>query len=278
MIPSVSLLLGKIRISNRVASWLLKLVSAAIIVFLFAPVFIVIALSFTPEQTPTFPIPGFSLKWYRAFIHNEAMIEALVLSLEIAIVSTIFSGIIGSLAAFGMVRGNFKNSFLDESSLRIVFSLPLLIPWVIIGIGGLIFFNLIGLFGTFRSYIIGHILITLPFPVLVVAAGLDGFDRRLEEAAKNLGAKRWRVYYEVTLPMILPSIVAAMLFAFILSFNNFIQTFFWLSFADQTLPVDIFGRLQRIYDPSINAIGTLLIVFSLMITITAERLSGRLLT
>ncbi|USZ73693.1 ABC transporter permease [Natronosalvus halobius] len=278
MTLSFSALLGKIEVNDATAGRVQKLAAAVILLFLYAPIVIVIMLSFTPTSTPTFPMEGVSLQWYEALIQDTAMMNALQFSAQLAFVSAICSGVIGILAAFGIVRSDFGNSILDEGKLRLLFSLPLIIPWIITGIGGLVFFNVIGLFGSFWSYLIGHILITLPFTTLVVAAGLDGFDISLEEAARNLGATRWRAYFEVTLPMIMPSIIAALLFAFILSFNNFIHTFFWLSFSDQTLPVYIFGLIRRTYDPTLNAIGTILIVFSLAVTITAERLSRRLLT
>ncbi|MEF8781280.1 MAG: ABC transporter permease [Haloferacaceae archaeon] len=278
MSPSISGLLGRIQIGDTAATGLQKAGAGAVILFLYLPIAVVIMLSFTPQTTPTFPMPGVSLRWYEALLQDDAMIDALVLSSELAFVTTVVSIVVGSLAAFGIVRTDFGDSVLDEGKLRLLFSLPILIPWIITGIGGLVFFNVIGLFGTFRSYLIGHVLITLPFTTLVVASGLDGFDVSLEEAAMNLGATKRRAYFEVTLPMIMPSIVAAMLFAFILSFNNFIHTFFWLSFSDQTLPVYIFGLLRRTYDPTLNAIGTFLIVFSLAVTITAERISSRVLT
>nr|WP_233265001.1 ABC transporter permease subunit [Halomarina oriensis] len=182
------------------------------------------------------------------------------------------------MAGFGLARTAPSGGFLDERKLRILFSLPIIIPFIITGIGGLVFFNVLGIYGSFTSLLVGHVMITLPFTTLVIASGLSGLDESVEEAARNLGATQLRAYYEVTIPMIMPSIVAAMLFAFILSFNNFVQTFFWLSFTDQTLPVLIYGRIRLTYDPTLNAVGTVLIVFSLVVTVTAERASKRLLT
>lgn len=277
MIRSVSQALGKIQIADRTAGRLVKTAAAAVIVFLYAPILVVILLSFTPQKIPSFPMPGFSLKWYEAVIQDAAMLDAIVFSAELAVATAIGSAIVGMMAGFGLVRSDFSNSILDEDKLRVIFSLPIIIPWIITGIGGLVFFNALGIFGSFWSYLIGHIMFTLPFTALVIAAGLDGLDESLEEAAKDLGATQLRAYFEVTFPLIMPSIIAATLFAFILSFNNFIQTFFWLSFADITLPVLIFGLVQRTYDPTLNAIGTILIVFSITVTVTAERISRRVL-
>jgi len=274
---SVSALLGKIEMSKSTAGRLQKAAAAAVLLFLYLPIAIVVLLSFTPEQSPTFPMPGLSLKWYGALIEDQAFVNAIVFSSKLAVVSALGSGLIGLLAAFGLVRGDFGDSWLSEDFLRILFSLPIIIPFIITGIGGLVFFNFVGIYGGFSSLLVGHIMITLPFTSLVIASGLEGLDESLEEAARNLGATQLRSYIEVTIPMIMPSIIAALLFAFILSFNNFIQTFFWLSFTDQTLPVLIYGLVTRTYDPTLNAVGTVLIVFSLVITVTAERISSRIL-
>jgi spermidine/putrescine transport system permease protein len=274
---SMSALLGKIEMSRGTADRIQKAAAAAVLLFLYLPIAIVVLLSFTPEQSPTFPMPGLSLRWYEALIENQAFLNAIVFSSKLAVVSALGSGFIGLLAAFGLVRSDFGDTWLTENILRILFSLPIIIPFIITGIGGLVFFNFVGIYGNFSSLVVGHIMITLPFTSLVIASGLDGLDQSLEEAARNLGATQLRSYVEVTIPMIMPSIIAALLFAFILSFNNFIQTFFWLSFTDQTLPVLIYGLVTRTYDPTLNAVGTVLIVLSLLITVTAERISSRIL-
>lgn len=274
---SMSALLGKIEMSRGTTDRLQKAAAAAVLLFLYLPIAIVVLLSFTPEQSPTFPMPGLSLRWYEALIENQAFLNAIVFSSKLAVVSALGSGFIGLLAAFGLVRSDFGDTWLTENILRILFSLPIIIPFIITGIGGLVFFNFVGIYGNFSSLVVGHIMITLPFTSLVIASGLDGLDQSLEEAARNLGATQLRSYVEVTIPMIMPSIIAALLFAFILSFNNFIQTFFWLSFTDQTLPVLIYGLVTRTYDPTLNAVGTVLIVLSLLITVTAERISSRIL-
>jgi spermidine/putrescine transport system permease protein len=273
-----SSLLGRVDISDWSANQLQKLTAGTVIVFLYLPILIVIMLSFTPERNPTFPMPGFSFRWYRVLVEDGAFVNAIWFSAKLAVATAFASGFVGLLAGFGLARGDFTETPLDERKLRIMFSLPIIIPFIITGIGGLVFFNFLNIYGSFPALLIGHILITLPFTTLVIASGLNGLDESVEEAAKNLGATQLRAYYEVTVPMVMPSVIAAMLFAFILSFNNFIQTFFWLSFADQTLPVLIYGLVRLTYDPTLNAVGTVLIVFSLALTITAERISSRLLT
>jgi spermidine/putrescine transport system permease protein len=145
------------------------------------------------------------------------------------------------------------------------------------GIAVLILYNLINLAGSFMALVFGHILISMPFVIIIVSAQMYGFDRSLEEAAKNLGASELRTFYEVTLPLIAPGIIAGMLFAFTISFDNFTQTFFWSTPEMQTLPIVIYSKIRFGLDPTVNAIGTVIVTFSLTIAFLAERLSSRIL-
>ncbi|WP_321112613.1 ABC transporter permease [Halorussus salinisoli] len=262
------------RNSKRALRWFTYLVY----VFLYAPVVIVILLSFTEQKVPSFPMEGFTLKWYLNLIppgHDERIVSAFIQSLQIAIITAIGAGVIGTLAAFGMVRSDFDTPWLDSSVLYTVFLSPIVVPWVVTGIAVLTLYSIIGIQGTFLSVVIGHILIALPFVILVVASQLYGFDRELEEAAQNLGASELRTFYEVTLPLIAPGIIAGMLFAFTLSFDNFTQTFFWVGSDVETLPIVIYGKIKTGIEPTINAVGTVIIIFSLLIAAAAEKLSSR---
>jgi len=251
-----------------------------ILFFLYAPVIIVVILSFTPREVPSFPLNGFSLRWYTVLIppnQDEALVSAFFTSLKLGIISAISAGIVGTAAALGLVRHEFSRRWLDSDLLNTIVITPIVVPWIVTGIAVLVLYNIIGIEGTFLSVVIGHILIALPFVVLVVSSSLYGFDRSLEEAAKNLGANNLRAFYEVTLPIISPGIIAGMLFAFTISFDNFTQTFFWAGNNTQTLPLVIYGKIRFGIDPSVNSIGTIIIVFSLTIAMVAERLSSRIL-
>lgn len=262
--------------SRRTLRWFTYLVY----VFLYAPVAVVILLSFTEQKVPSFPMEGFSLKWYLELLppeYNERVVSAFFTSLKIGVLTSICSGIIGTLAALGMIRGDFRSRWLDSSVLYTVFLSPIVVPWVVTGIAVLTLYSIIGIQGTFLSVVLGHILISLPFVILVVASQLHGFDREMEEAAKNLGASDLRTFYEVTLPLIAPGIIAGMLFAFTLSFDNFTQTFFWVGGDVQTLPIVIYGMIKTGIEPTINAIGTIIVVFSMIVAAAAEKLSARLI-
>jgi spermidine/putrescine transport system permease protein len=273
-------ILGRIEVSDENGRRPLKWFTYLVYVFLYAPIAVVVLLSFTERRVPTFPMEGFTLKWYAKLIppeYNEQIISALIQSLQIGIISALGAGIVGTLVSLGLVRSDFETKWLDSQLLNTLFLSPIVVPWVVTGIAMLTLYNLIGIGGTFISIIIGHILITIPFVVIVVSSRLYGFDRSLEEAAKNLGASELRTFYEVTLPLILPGVVAGMLFAFTISFDNFTQTFFWISTGTKTLPVVIYSMIRAGLSPTINAIGTVIVLFSLILAVIAEKLSARVL-
>lgn len=271
-------LLGSLSLSDRNSKRSLRWFTYLVYVFLYAPVVIVVLLSFTEQKVPSFPMEGFTFKWYLNLIppeYDERIVSAFVQSLQIAVITAISAGVLGTLTALGMVRSEFNTRWLDSSVLYTVFLSPIVVPWVVTGIAVLTLYSIIGIQGTFVSVVLGHILVALPFVVLVVASQLYGFDRELEEAAQNLGASELRTFYEVTLPLIAPGIIAGMLFAFTLSFDNFTQTFFWVGSGVETLPIVIYGKIQTGIEPTINAIGTIIVVLSMVVAAAAEKLSSR---
>ena len=207
------------------------------------------------------------------------MLKAPQTLLGVAIVYVLASlgaGIVGTLAAMGVVRGEFQTRWPDSSVLYTVFLSPIVVPWVVTGIAVMKLYSIIGIQGTFASVVIGHVLITLPF-VVVVASQLHGFDRTLEEAAQNRGASELRTFYEVTLPIIAPGIITSMLFAFTLSFDNFTQTFLWVGSDVQTLPIVIYSKIRTGIELTVNAVGTVVVIFSLVVAAVAEKLSSRVI-
>jgi len=248
--------------------------------FLYAPIAVVVILSFTPKSFPSFPMEGFSLEWYANLLppdHDERVVNSLITSLQVGVISALGAGVVGTLAALGLVRSQFSSRWLQSDILYTFTLVPIVVPWIVTGIAGLTFFNLLGIQGTTLSLVIGHILICLPFVILIVSTQLYQFDRSVEEAAMNLGASELRTFYEVTLPLIAPGIIAGMFFAFTISFDNFTQTFFWVSAQDPTLPVVIFGMIDYGLEPTVNAIGAIIVTLSALIAAAAERLSSRVL-
>lgn len=271
--------LERIEVGERTQKRLLASFTGLVYIFLYTPIAIVILLSFTERRVPAFPMTGFTFKWYAQLLPPGAdsqIVSALVQSLQIGILASLGSGVIGTLTALGMVRSNFDSRWLSPQLLNTVFLSPIVVPWVVTGIAMLTLYSILDIQGSFFSVVLGHVLVTIPFVVMVVSSRLYGFDRELEEAAKNLGASEIRTFYEVTLPLIAPGIIAGMLFAFTISFDNFTQTFFWVGTNTETLPIVIYSKIRTGLDPTINAIGTLIVLFSLSIAIAAEKLSARL--
>jgi spermidine/putrescine transport system permease protein len=226
--------------------------------FLFAPILIVMISSFDTAHIITFPLSGFTLRWYQELLEDEVLIRSFFLSVRVGIISALVTAIIGTLAAFGLVRHDFPGKSLFRAAL---FS-PMIVPEVITGVAVLSFFTLLHLPKKFFLLIAGHTMLALPFVVSIVSARLYGFDRSLEEAALNLGANEFRTFWEITLPLIAPGILAGMLIAFTVSFDDFTASLFWTSLGNQTLPIKIFSMLRFDVTPEVNAIGTIIVIFS----------------
>jgi spermidine/putrescine transport system permease protein len=279
----ITQLLGRVSLSSETGSKLLRFETLILFLFLYAPILVVILLSFSADSVPSFPVSGLSIEWYLALIpigetFDAQLIRAFLMSVQIGVIAAIGSAIIGTAAAIGMVRNEYARWLFDVDTLNTLFITPMMVPWVVTGIAVLSLYSLLNIAGSFISLILGHILITLPFMTVVVAGQLYGFDRSLEEAARNLGAGPLRTFYEVTLPIISPGVIAGMMFAFTISFDNFTQTFFWTSSTLNTLPVVIFSRINFSLTPVVNAMGTVIVGVSLTMAFLAERLSSRVIT
>ncbi|MEA5406118.1 ABC transporter permease subunit [Haloarculaceae archaeon H-GB2-1] len=177
-----------------------RLYTYLLYLFLYLPIVFVIVLSFTEQDHATFPLDGLSLKWYESLLTNDRLIAAVMNSLEIAVITAVFAGIVGLATAMGMVRGKFKSRWLSVNVLNTIVIAPIVVPWVVTGVAMLLLFNFLGIQGTFISVVVGHILITMPFVTVVIASQLYNFDRSTEEAAQNLGATELQTFFRITLP------------------------------------------------------------------------------
>ncbi len=238
--------------------WVLLLFTIGVYLFLFLPIIIVMISSFDTAHIITFPLSGFTLRWYRKLLQNEVLIRSFVISLQVGVITALVSALIGTLAAFGLVRHHFPGKALFRA---LLFS-PMIVPEVITGVAVLSFFTLLHLPKNIFLLVAGHTMLALPFVVSIVSARLYGFDRSLEEAALNLGANEVRTFWEITFPLIAPGILAGMLIAFTVSFDDFTASLFWTSFGNQTLPIKIFSMLRFDVTPEVNAIGTIIVIFS----------------
>jgi len=223
-------------------------------------------MSFYPGTYQTFPLPGFSLKWYAEFFHDKLLIQSLINSLILGVAAAIVSALIGTPAAIGLVRYNFPGKkFLNTLVLA-----PMIIPQIITGISLLILLNFIHLPKSFVYLLIGHVLLSLPYIVVTVSSQLYGFHIELEEAALNLGANPLQTFYEITLPIIAPSIFSGMLFAFTTSFQEFVATQVWATPATYTLPIRIYGRIRDALTPEVNVVGVMMMLLAFFVVTVAQ--------
>lgn len=251
--------------------------------FLYLPIAILVFFSFNSGNS-TGQWSGFSLRWYAELVRDEQIILALWNSLFVALVSTLIATTLGTLAALAMERYEFYGKYMVNTMLY----LPLVIPDIAMGIMLLAFFNLSGLgFEPWRaaflghelavpySVIIGHVAFNVSFVIIVVRARLTQMDRSLEEAAGDLYANPWQTFRRVTLPLLMPGILAGALLAFTLSMDDFVITFFTSGAGFNTLPVRVFGMVKMGVTPKINALSTLMVSVSLVLILLSFALRKR---
>lgn len=242
-----------------------KLYATLVYGFLYLPILVLVVFSFNKSKLNA-TWSGFTLDWYKSLLNNAQILEALKNSLIIAFASTFFAVVIGTLAAIGMYRYKFKGKRAMEGLLYI----PVVIPEIVMGISMLAFFSLLNLEAGLLTLILAHITFCIAYVIIVVRARLDGFDIALEEAALDLGATPWQTLTKVTLPVISPGIIAGGLLAFTLSLDDVIISFFASGPDSNTLPLKIFSMVKFGVTPEINALSTLMMVFTLSMVLIAE--------
>lgn len=230
--------------------------------FLFVPVLLLVLLSFNRNRYGSFPITGLTTEWYSSVLQSSDLQDAIKTSLGIAAEVTAISVIVGTAAAFPLVRSRLR----FRAGLRVAFTLPIMIPGVLIGVSLLSFFtNVLGLQLTTQTAVIGQAVYTTPYVLLIVSARLAGFDRSLESAASDLGANAFQRFRRIVLPLLAPAIFAGALFSFTMSLDEFVITYFIIG-AQITLPIYIYTQIKFGITPAVNAVATILIVGSLGIS------------
>jgi ABC-type spermidine/putrescine transport system permease subunit II len=254
----------------RQTRWGLIALTGAVLAFLYLPIAFLVLFSFEEADTPGLPITGLTFKWYERLLHDSLIQTAVLTSVEVAAVVTIIATIVGTMVAFPLVRGGIR----WPGTLRLGFTMPIMIPGVLIGIGLLIFFRqVLKLQLGLHTVVAGHLVFTIPFVVLIVAARLQGFDRRLEWAAADLGASPLRSMRHIVLPLIAPAILAGALLCVTLSIDEFVITFFTIG-PQQTLPLFIYTQIKFGVTPEVNAVATLLLAVTLGVMVGGSLLMG----
>jgi putative spermidine/putrescine transport system permease protein len=235
--------------------------------FILSPIAVILIASFTAADYTSFPPQGWSLRWYAEIPRHPEFLEALWVSLVVAAVSATLATILGTLAALSLVRYRFRGRALFNA----FFLSPLMLPTVILGLALLQFYALVGITRTPASLVCGHLVITVPYVIRLVGAGLAGLDPSLERAAMSLGATPWRTFRAITLPLIGPGVAAGAAFAAIVSFDDVNIALFLASPRAPTLPVRIFTYIEQTFDPLVTAVCSVLILLTLAAIVVVER-------
>jgi putative spermidine/putrescine transport system permease protein len=249
---------------------LLVAYAAVFFAVLLLPLVIVLVFSFSADSSLTFPPRGLSLRWFAYLTGRHEFVTAAITSLRIAVIASIVSLALGTLASLALVRERFRGKAIVEGLLMS----PLVLPGIITGVAFLQFMSLVGFRPSFWRLVLAHVVICTPYAIRSISASLHGVDRSLEDAARVMGAGRWRTFRRVLLPLIAPGMTAAFIFAFITSFDNVVVSIYLIGGDTVTLPVRILTYVEWQFDPSIAAISTILTALTTALVIAAELLTG----
>lgn len=263
---------------ERIWHYSFRISCALIFFFLMFPILVILPLSFnaspyfsfTPEML-AFDPEGYSLRWYKSFFGDLNWQGAVKNSFIIAIFSTIISTFLGTLAALGLSRSDFP----FKTTVMGILIAPMVVPLIISAAGMFFFYSRLGLQGTHVGVVLAHAALATPFVVIVVTATLVGFDHSLTRAAASLGASPTRTFFLVTVPLITPGVISGALFAFITSFDEVVVVLFVGSFKQRTIPWQMFSGIREEISPTILAVATMLIIFSVLLLTTIELLRRR---
>jgi putative spermidine/putrescine transport system permease protein len=243
---------------------------ALLFLFLLGPVLLVFPISFSADTFIGWPPSGWSLRWYQAMLNQPDLGVALRNSLILAAVVTVLALAIGLPTAVALHRGQFRG----REALMALLSAPLLLPTIVLGLALLILFVSRGLVGSWPGLILAHLLVTIPYALRVLTTSLGTLPASVEEAASSLGAPAWSVFVRITLPLMLPGVIATAAIVFLVSFDEVVITLFIVGPRLTTLPVALFHYVEARTDPLVAAVSVLMVLFTLALVIVLERAVG----
>ena len=245
--------------------------TGVVLAFLIAPVLAIIPLSFNAGSYFSYPMSGYSLRWYEKALLDPDWQRAFLNSLGIGAMATLVATILGTLAALGLSRPSFP----WRSVIMPLLISPMIIPVVVVAVGFYLVFAPLGLTNSYAGVVLAHAALGTPFVVITVTASLLSFDRNLLRAAAGLGAASWTAFRRVTLPLVSPGVATGAIFAFATSFDEVVVILFIGGPAQRTVPRQMWSGIREAIDPSILAIATLLTVFAIALFVTINWLRGR---
>ena len=260
---------------ERVWYYTFRVLCGCIFFFLIMPIVVIIPLGFNPIPFFTYPMEGFSLRWYEEIFGDSPISilwqRSMVNSVIVAVCATLIATCLGTLAALGLTRANFPG----KSIVMAILISPIMVPIVVTAIGMFYFYAKIGLVSTLTGIILAHTALGVPFVVITVTATLQGFDHNLVRAGAILGAGPVRVFRKVTLPIITPGVVSGGLFAFAASWDEIVIVIFLASSEQHTIPRRMWSGIRELLSPTIIAAATMLIIISIILMFTMEGLRRR---
>jgi putative spermidine/putrescine transport system permease protein len=254
----------------RFGSALCWTVLVLVLAFLLAPILIVIAVSFSPSAIFAFPPTGLSFRWYEAVARTDSLVSAVWLSVQIASLSTFLSLLLGTLCSIAVVRGYIPAG----TAVATFMASPLMLPGLVFGIAFLQTARALGLWDSYTTLLIAHVVITMPFVMRTVLASLSLFDFTMVDAARMLGCSYPAALWKVLVPNILPGFVSGALFAFIASFDNYPVSIFLVDVRTKTLPIQLLNQLEMSPDPTVAAASSVLILATIIALFVCDRLVG----
>jgi spermidine/putrescine transport system permease protein len=249
---------------SRLGTWLGAAYAAAAFAFIFLPVAVLILFSFQDGILPVPPLRGLSLRWYEELLSDDRMLDALVNSIIVGLVSATLATALGFLAAYGLARHRPPG----RRVLGALVMAPIAVSYLVIGLGLAIAFNELGLSRDLWQVAVGHVVINLPVAFAVILSQMDEPQEHIEQAARDLGASELRVMLQVTAPILLPALLAAFVLTFTLSWDEFVIALLLTRF-EVTLPVEIWSAIRTGLDPRTNALGTLVFGLSVAVLVLA---------
>ena len=262
---------GTETLGQRLAAGGLAVLTALVLVFLVAPILIIVPLSFSSGSFFYYPLPGFSLRWYQDFFTSTFWLPSVWNSLIVGVSATLLATLLGTLAALGMWWARFPGTGLI---LALVIS-PMVVPVIIVAVGVYFAFAPLGLTDSYAGLILAHTTLAVPFVVVTVLATLSGFDRTLLRAAASLGARPLTTFRRVTLPLILPGVASGAVFAFAASFDEVVVALLITGPGQRTLPRQMFAGINDNISLTITAAATMLIAISLLLMVAVDALRRR---
>ncbi len=256
------------RLARALGDGLGRVYLGLVLVFLYTPIFVLALMGLNDSVHYTLPF-AFTTRWYEDLAGNERLLEASVNSVLVALANTAVATTLGTMAAFAFARYRFRG----RTVLQLLLFPPITIPWLIIGTSMLVLFFWTGIGRGLHAMLLGHVALSLPYVIIVVGARLASFGPELEEAAASLGATPLQSFIRVSVPVMAPGIVAAALFAFAVSFDQFVISYFLAPPGVSVLPVEIFSAIRKGFTPEVNAISTIMILVSMTALLIFARLS-----